>query len=84
MVIIQDADLEYDPADYPTLLGPILKRKADAVFGSRFSLAGSRRVLLYRHALANRVLTWIANVLNDLNLTDMETCYKVIRADVIK
>jgi len=84
LVIIQDADLEYDPADYPTLLGPILEGKADAVYGSRFSLAGSRRVLLYRHALANRVLTWIANVLNDLNLTDMETCYKVVRADVIK
>lgn len=84
IVIIQDADLEYDPADYPTLLSPILEGKADAVFGTRFSPAGRRRVLLYWHTLANRFVTWCANILNDLNLTDMETCYKVIRADVLK
>ena len=84
IVIIQDADLEYDPKDYPGLLGPILDGEADVVFGSRFSKAGRRRVLFYRHAVANGVLTWITNILNDLNLSDMETCYKVVRADALK
>ena len=84
IILIQDADLEYDPADYPEVLGPILEGEADAVFGSRFSMAGRRRVLFYRHAVANRVLTWIANVVNDLNLSDMETCYKAVRADALK
>ena len=84
VVIIQDADLEYDPADYPKLLGPILEGRADAVFGSRFALTSQRRVLLYWHGVANRLLTWIFNILNDVNLTDMETCYKAVRADVLR
>ncbi len=84
IVIFQDADLEYDPRDYPALIAPILEGNADAVFGSRFSSAGQRKVLLYWHTVANRVLTWLVNVLNDVNLTDMETCYKAIRADILR
>jgi glycosyltransferase involved in cell wall biosynthesis len=82
--LIQDADLEYDPADYPALIAPIVDRKADAVFGSRFAAAGQRKVLLYWHGVANKTLTWMTNILNDINLTDMETCYKAVRADVLK
>jgi glycosyltransferase involved in cell wall biosynthesis len=82
--LIQDADLEYDPQDYPALIAPILEAKADAVFGSRFASAGQRKVLLYWHTVANRVLTWMTNVLNDINLTDMETCYKAVRGDVLR
>ncbi|MEK6235982.1 MAG: glycosyltransferase family 2 protein, partial [Planctomycetales bacterium] len=74
-VIIQDADLEYDPAEYPQLLKPMLDGKADAVFGSRFT-GHSRRVLFFWHSLVNHGLTFLSNLLNDLNLTDMETCYK--------
>ena len=84
IALIQDADLEYDPADYPALVAPILEGKADAVFGSRFASAGQRKILLYWHGVANRFLTWLTNVLNDINLTDMETCYKAVRADVLK
>ena len=84
IAIIQDADLEYDPADYPAMLAPILQNKADAVFGSRFAAAEQRKVLLYWHSLANHMLTWMSNILNDINLTDMETCYKAIRSDILK
>ena len=83
-VVIQDSDLEYDPADYPKLLKPILEGRADAVFGSRFASSPERRVLLYWHSLGNKVLTWLTNMLNDLNLTDMETGSKAIRADVLR
>jgi glycosyltransferase involved in cell wall biosynthesis/phospholipid N-methyltransferase len=74
--IIQDADLEYDPREYPKLLGPLLNGDADVVYGSRFVTAGERRVLYYWHSLANRLLTLLCNMAADVNLTDMETCYK--------
>ena len=83
VVLIQDADLEYTPRDYPVLLQPILDNEADVVFGSRF-LGGPHRVLLYWHFLGNRFLTMLSNMLTDLNLSDMETCYKVFSGDVIR
>ncbi len=84
VVIIQDADLEYDPNEYPRLMAPILEGKADVVFGSRFSSHGPHRVLYFWHYLGNRFLTFVSNMFTDLNLTDMESCYKVFRRDVIQ
>ncbi len=82
--IIQDADLEYDPAEYPKLLAPLLAGRADAVFGSRFASAGERRVLYFWHALANQLLTTFCNAVADLNLTDIETCYKAFRISLVR
>jgi glycosyltransferase involved in cell wall biosynthesis len=83
VVVVQDADLEYDPAELPRLLEPILADNADAVFGSRF-LGGPHRVLLFWHSVGNRFLTLLSNMLTDLNLTDMETCYKMVRRDLLR
>jgi len=82
--IIQDADLEYDPREYGSVLRPLLEGKADVVYGSRFMIVGERRVLYFWHSVANRVLTELCNLVADLNLTDMETCYKVFRTSLLK
>ncbi|HVO31785.1 MAG TPA: glycosyltransferase family 2 protein [bacterium] len=83
LILVQDADLEYSPDDYPTLLKPILDGRADVVFGSRF-LGGPHRVLYYWHSVGNFVLTTASNMFTNLNLTDMETCYKVFRTPVLR
>jgi glycosyltransferase involved in cell wall biosynthesis len=83
VIVIQDADLEYDPNDLPALMEPIVDGRADAVFGSRF-LGGPHRVLYFWHSVGNGFLTLVSNMFTDLNLTDMETCYKMVRADLMK
>ena len=84
IVIIQDADLEYDPMEYLKLMTPIVERKADVVYGSRFMGGDPHRVHLFWHYVGNRILTLLSNMFTNLNLTDMETCYKLFRTDVIK
>lgn len=83
LVIIQDADLEYDPSDYPAMLRPLLDERADVVYGSRF-LGGPHRVLLFWHFAANKLFTLLTNILYDINLSDMGTCYKAFRAESLK
>lgn len=83
-ILIQDADLEYDPADYPKLMEPLLDGRADVVYGSRFLGGGPHRVHLFWHRVGNAILTTLSNMLTNLNLTDMEVCYKVFRADILR
>ncbi len=83
-VLIQDADLEYDPGDYPSLLDPLIQGKADVVYGSRFLGGGPHRVLYFWHSVGNRLLTLLSNCLTNVNLSDMETCYKVFRRELIQ
>ena len=84
IVVIQDADLEYDPQEYPLLIKPILEGKADVVYGSRFAGGGPHRVLYYWHMVGNKFLTTLSNMFTNINLTDMETCYKAFRREIIQ
>ena len=84
IVIVQDADLEYDPADIPNVIQPILAGKADVVYGSRFLVRRATRILYFRHYLANRFLTFLSNLLTDYNFSDIETCYKAFRGEIIR
>jgi glycosyltransferase involved in cell wall biosynthesis len=84
VVVVQDADLEYDPKDFPLLMQPIIDGKADVVYGSRFSGSGPHRVLYFWHSIGNRILTLLSNMFTNINLTDMETCYKMFRSEIIQ